>query len=221
MTTKKAFTLTELLVALGIVGAIAVLVIPSLLNNINNRLLVSQLKNTVAIVQQLASEQLVNHKTQDLRETDFGSTGLLSGSNFEIAKTCADPAKDCWKTTAEDDKKITYRKISDKTDIDPAGASRASVVLKNGVLLSYATVDVNDYDGQKLIGEFCVDVNGNDSPNMFGRDYFCFYVTQRGKITSYTAGNPNLEQSITNCKNGSSANSCTKAIIGSNWNMTY
>ncbi len=219
MNNKKAFTLTELLVALGIVGAIATLVIPSLLNNINNRLMVSQLKNTVAIVQQLASEQLVTHKTQDLRETDFASTGLLSPNNFDIAKTCADPAKDCWKTTAEAAKKITYRKISDKTNITPAGPNRSSIELKNGVLLSYATANV-DYDDQKLIGEFCVDVNGNDSPNMTGRDYFCFFVTHRGKIVAHNS-NLGLEKDIENCKNAVSSNYCTKAIIESNWNMTY
>lgn len=41
---KKAFTLTELLIALAIVGALAALAIPSLVEDINRKLLISQLK---------------------------------------------------------------------------------------------------------------------------------------------------------------------------------
>lgn len=217
---KKAFTLTELLVALAIVGAIAVLTIPNLLNNINNKLLVSQLKNTVGFIQQLASEQLVQNKTQDLRETDFASAGtLFTSNNFDIAETCADAAKDCWKTTATDSSKITYRRISDKADVNPAGPKRTSVELKNGVILSYATTDI-DYDGDKLIGEFCVDINGNEGPNMTGRDYFCFYVTKSAKIIGM---NDDLgkDKNIENCTNAVASNYCTKAVIESGWKMEY
>ena len=42
---KKAFTLTELLLALAVVGAVAALSIPALLENINRKVLASQLKN--------------------------------------------------------------------------------------------------------------------------------------------------------------------------------
>lgn len=220
MTNKKAFTLTELLVALGIVGAIAALTIPSILNNINNKLLVSQLKNTIAIVQQLASEQLVIHKTQDLRETDFASAAtLLTSSNFELAKTCADAAKDCWKTTAEGAKKITYRRISDKATVGIAGPGRTSIELKNGVLLGYTTADI-DYDGDKLIGEFCVDINGNEGPNMSGRDYFCFYVTKSAKIISMN-NDLGKDNNIENCTKAVASNYCTKAVIEAGWKMEY
>ena len=51
---KKAFTLTELLLALAVVGAVAALSIPALLENINRKVLASQLKNTVLTIQNLA-----------------------------------------------------------------------------------------------------------------------------------------------------------------------
>ena len=109
---KNAFTLTELLVALGIVGAIAALSVPSLLISINNRLLTTQLKSTVGSVQQLIFDQLIAHKTKNLLETDFKNPAtLLTNSNFSVAKTCADSAKDCWKTTQDEQGKL----IMDKT----------------------------------------------------------------------------------------------------------
>ena len=41
---KKAFTLTELLLALAVVGAVAALSIPALLENINRKVLASKIQ---------------------------------------------------------------------------------------------------------------------------------------------------------------------------------
>ena len=220
MYNKKAFTLTELLVALAIVGAIAALTIPNLLSNINNRMMVAQLKNTISFIQQLAQEQLVQYKTQSLQETDFASAAtLLTTNNFDIARTCADAAKDCWKTSAEGSEKIQYRRISDKAEISPSGPSWASVELKNGVLLSYS-VDNRSYDGERLVGQFCVDVNGNDGPNISGRDYFCFFVTKTAKIVSMF-DDKSKDENIENCITGVASNYCVKAVMEAGWKMEY
>ena len=61
---KKAFTLTELLIALAIVGALAALAIPSLVEDINRKLLISQLKNTVVMVQVQISQLRMNVQRQ-------------------------------------------------------------------------------------------------------------------------------------------------------------
>ena len=98
---KKAFTLTELLVALGIVGAIAALSIPSLMNSINKRIYATQLKSFVGSVQQLAVDQMLQHKTKDLELTDFKSAAILQSSTFDAAQVCSDTTTntDCWKNT--------------------------------------------------------------------------------------------------------------------------
>ena len=79
----KAFTLTELLVALGIIGAIAALSIPSLMNAINNRMMATQIKSNVTAIQQLISDQLVLHKTKTLEDTDIASATAFY-SNFDL-----------------------------------------------------------------------------------------------------------------------------------------
>ena len=83
----KAFTLTELLVALGIIGAIAALSIPSLMNAINNRMMATQIKSNVTAIQQLISDQLVLHKTKTLEDTDIASATTFY-SNFDFATAC-------------------------------------------------------------------------------------------------------------------------------------
>ena len=220
---KKAFTLTELLVALGIVGAIAALSVPSLLTSINNRLLTTQFKSTVGSVQQLIFDQLVANKTKNLLETDFISPAkLLTNSNFSIAKTCADPAKDCWKTTKDDQgKQISYRTING-TAGTPAGSGYSSILLQNGTIISYSMITKKAYWADatdELIGDMCIEVNANDGPNIWGRDYFCFYITRKGKITP-TDKEYTLKQNITSCKAGN-ANNCAAAVIENNWVMPY
>mgnify|MGYP002569277893 FL=1 len=68
---KRAFTLTELLIALGIIGTIAALSIPSLMTSIHNKMLATQLQNNVESVQQAIANQKIIHNTKDLTETKF------------------------------------------------------------------------------------------------------------------------------------------------------
>lgn len=221
---KNAFTLTELLIALGIIGAIAAISIPSLMSSINNRILVNQLKNMNGAFQQLASDQMVSQKTKDLKETDFANpSNLLSDAYFAVTQTCtaAEAASKCWKTTGAN--KITYRKISDKSTTTISGPTYTSAILKNGAVVGYTTHDtaIAGTTDDKIIGEFCFDVNGTDYPNISGRDYFCIEVTKKGKLIDNS--NPNLSTAtkINNCKTGVGANNCYGAIVDSGWQMPY
>ena len=225
MKKNKAFTLTELLIALGIIGAIAAISIPSLMSSINNKILVTQLKSINGSIQQLASDQLITNKTKSLKETDFANpTLLLSDAYFAVAKTCSTADKaaaDCWKTSGTN--AIKYRKISDKSDATVSGPSYTSIVLKNGAVLGYKTRPDDAITGNaddKIIGEFCFDVNGNDYPNIVGRDYFCMVVTKKGKVID--DNNPTLSTAAktTNCTGGD-ANYCYGAIVDSGWQMPY
>ncbi len=179
---KKAFTLTELLVALGIVGAIAALSIPSLMNSINKKIYATQLKSFVGSVQQLAVDQMLTNKTKDLELTDFKSTGILTAGGFDVAKSCTAAAStDCLKTTA-------YKTIDDPSNANKYRVTYDSVKLKNGAVVMYryyasgtkinAGTPKEDYS----IGEFLIDLNGDEAPNIYGRDFFSFYISKRGVI---------------------------------------
>ena len=84
---KRAFTLTELLIALGIIGTIAALCIPSLMTTINNKSLAIQLQNNVASVQQAIANQKIIKNTKDLTETAFANeTDFMPFSNRQKVK---------------------------------------------------------------------------------------------------------------------------------------
>ena len=219
---KRAFTLTELLIALAIVGAIAAMCIPSLMNKINNNILCTQLKSIVGALSELASDQLIIKKTKTLIDTDFANPGtLLSSSNFAYSALCTNAGTDCWKTSATGKEKVTYRQIGTKGNTTINAPSYTSIILKNGAILSY-TVSSGDYGTEdKLMGQFCTDVNGNEPPNMVGRDYFCFYVTQKGKVVPLnTPEIPALSSLNSTCKSGN-ANYCTASVMQTGWRMQY
>lgn len=213
---NKAFTLTELLVAIGIVGAIAALSIPSLMNSINKRLLATQMKSITGSIQQTINDQLVSKKTKNLLETDFASAGtLLTDTNFSIAKSCAAAEYDkCWSTA-------TYKVVNPNSNATYARPAYNTIVkLKNGVAISYRTVaGVSTTD--PAIGQFFIDVNGDDYPNIVGRDLFSFYITKKGKILPYNKQiQTNNYDYSTSCTGGNPVD-CFGSLLENGWVMDY
>ena len=222
---RYAFTLTELLMALTIVGVLAVLTVPILINNFQNRLFATQIKNFSAEIEQFAQDQLITHKTRDLMDTDFGEPSkLLTDGHFSIVKICTaeDSLKDCWKTEAEGKDKVKYKYLYNRV----AGVnSGLTVILKNGLMFRY---QINTIGGKKY-ARILVDVNGTDKPNICGRDLFGFYMDSKGHIVGIPIGEP-YEYSVllNSCKTSSNKTSiytgayyCYSALVNNNWKMDY
>ena len=219
---KKGFTLTELLMALTIVGVLAVLTIPILMNNVHNRVFANQVKNMAATIEQLAQDELIAHRTRDLSDTDFGDPEkLLSDKHFSIAKSCTsdESLTKCWKTTATGKDKIQYKALN-KSNANPSNG--ITIILKNGVMFRYTAPTSSENVSGDIVGKILMDINGNDKPNIAGRDFFSFYVTNKGKIVdrSYTAkSNDSLNDKKTKCK--SNPWYCYGALADNGWKMDY
>lgn len=214
---KKGFTLSELLMALTIVGVIATLTVPVMMNNIHNKMFANQVKNMSAIIEQLAQDELIAHRTRDLSDTDFGDPAkLLSDKHFSISKSCTsdESLANCWKTSATGKEKVTYKKLNKQADSIGAGTT---IILKNGVIMKYF-LSSNDSD---TVGMFVIDVNGNDKPNIIGRDLFAFYVTPKGHVTDTVQNNLSLTEKISRCKTSGDATYCYGALADGGWKMDY
>ena len=221
---KKGFTLTELLMALTIVGVLAILTIPVMMNNVHNRVFANQVKNMAATIEQLAQDELIAHRTRDLSDTDFGDPEkLLSDKHFSIAKSCtADNArKDCWKVTATGKDKIKYKYLNKSGNASPT-IDGITIILKNGVMFRYTAPRSSENVSGDIVGKILMDINGNDKPNIAGRDYFGFYITNKGKVVdkSYAdKSDDTLETKITKCK--SNVWYCYGALVDNGWKMDY
>ena len=97
--------------------------------------------------------------------------------------------------------------------------------LKSGALIAYfpTTSAPFTYEGtiDKVIGAFDIDVNGNEGPNIAGRDFFSFYVTDKGKIVDryYNKGNISLATKQEACKGDAYA--CFGAVVDDGWKIRY
>lgn len=218
----SAFTLTELLIALAILGALAGMAIPSLMEGLQKKQLTLQLKNTIAGIQQIAHNQMIAKNTKDLTLTDFNSPEkLLSEKNFPIVKSC-EKAADCWTES--------YKKISGNTaSTRYLEGDNRSIILKNGAIISYglsnsATKGLPSDSDDRDIGIFRIDINGIDKPNMIGRDVFWFYISKKGKILNHSqvsGGDYNEADAIAGCKAETFITACLTVIQENNWDMPY
>lgn len=226
---KNAFTLSELLLALLIVGVIATMTIPALVNNVMDKVYANQVKNMVANIEQLAQDELVSKRTRDLSNTDFAkASDLLTDKHFSISKTCSasDATKKCWKSgnkTATDNT-VKYRTINNTSTEKGISSPGMTLILTNGVTLGYTTPvkNANDKDVDGVIGYFLIDVNGSDGPNIYGRDVFGMYVTNSGRIADkeVLGSDKTLAEKISSCKGGD-AGWCFGALRDNNWKMSY
>ena len=70
--THFAFTLAEVLITLGIIGIVAALTLPSLINNYKNKAYVNQLKKSVSTIQNGFKMIAAREGAVDLSDTTFG-----------------------------------------------------------------------------------------------------------------------------------------------------
>ena len=221
-----AFTLSELLLSLTIVGIIAVLSVSVLIGNVQKKLFATQVKNFVAEIEQLAQDELIAHRTRDLSNTDFGDPEkLLSDKHFSIVKSCSASTslKDCWKTTATGKDKVIYKLING-TKVNSFTGAVKTIVLGNGALLHY---DIEKRFSNRAFAYFVIDINGNDPPNISGRDAFAFYIDKKGHIKDpfeVTGQSNSTSQKLNLCtKTGGNYAHwyCPGLLLENNWKMDY
>lgn len=181
-TTKKAFTLAEVLITLAVIGVIASMTIPSLINSTNDKETVVQLKKAFSIASNAHQLLTSQGRTSEL--------GVDDASDFNLFASVLNIQKNCGMATGQGcfPLGVMYkRKNGDNWATFDDNASLAKGVLTNGMMFfiynfaNNCAVDYGDgpLDG-KVCGEFVLDINGNKGPNQSGRDTFQFWYTQDG-----------------------------------------
>jgi prepilin-type N-terminal cleavage/methylation domain-containing protein len=212
---RKAFTLSEVLLALAITGILATLVVPRTMDNINKKMLTSQLKNSYQSIQNLAQEKVAAVPTKNLKDTDWAS-GAISSNDFDIMYNCSS-SKKCWADS--------YKSLN---STNGPSITQSGARLKNGVAIKYinepnpsnAPFSATN-DKELYFGTFYIDVNGPDKPNILGRDLFVFRITDKGRLGDNYANEKTKEQILSDCKSVTNPGACTTYLELNNWNMDY
>ena len=193
-TRKVAFTLAEVLITLGIIGVVAAMTLPTLINNYQAKETVTRLKKVYSIVNQAYLLAQNDYGTIDNwglsnseKEVDPDTGEIVFGDNvspmvalfwskmtpyMKTLKVCND---------INDSRCLRYASSS-------LGASTKnrkytpSVILNDGTSLGGGWIGNANCGEKEVCADFSVDINGANQPNVIGRDIFYFRVYKH-KIT--------------------------------------
>lgn len=172
---RKAFTLAELLLTLVIIGIIAALTVPVLLQDIQQQKLRNQWKAAYSILEQANKKALI----------DYGGSfkGAFSNATdmkdklknyFVYTKECnaANTFGNCWSAQ-------TFYKNHSTSEWTPI----PDIVLNNGMFFGFYVYNTNCtgnnyYSKSEICGAYEVDVNGFNPPNTIGEDIFFIHVLE-------------------------------------------
>src|SRR5574344_1459992 len=166
---KKAFTLAEVLIVLGIIGIVAAMTIPQLISNYHKAATVSQLKKTYSMLNQALKASIVDNG--DVSEWDYVGSGEVIGEKYilpylKVISKC--PLS--WTTEAA--------KNSSGTN-SYAYQGRYGYYLVDGTVISFANYfpgNAYDWSMNHALG-ITVDLDGlKKGPNRVGHDVFTFLI---------------------------------------------
>ena len=162
---QRAFSLAEVLITLGIIGVVAALSIPTLMNNIND----AQYKTAYKKAFSVAGQALTSANGQDLFEYATGGGDSINHkknflaymNQFKVTKQCTSGSDtaNCWNSTGE-----------------KYGLNFSSGYPGND---SYAFIDSSGFAWtmyHPTTNIIFVDTNGFKKPNQWGKDRFSIFL---------------------------------------------
>ena len=185
---RKGFTLAEVLITLVIIGVIAALTIPALMNKTNEQETVVAVKKAYSVISQ--AYQRVIAENGEIIPSSLGENGTdatktlgkMFAKQLNTQKVCGiSSGGDCFAD------KYTYFDGSVVPDFNNDNFWY-KLRLNDGMSLGFVKLN-NTYEirGNSeplnyVIVYVIVDVNGDKAPNIVGKDVFAFYITKFGVI---------------------------------------
>ena len=181
---KKAFTLAEVLITLGIIGVVAAMTLPALIQKQQNIAILTALKKSYSELQNVLN-LIANEYGEDIldivAETDETELNKIFMSYFDNAKDCTDNS--CLKNRTLN--YVTYTG-------NPIGSEQVPInvyfyknrfITKDGRLFVFGGRHKLSNGSEVYYGQLLsVDVNGPfNKPNAWGRDIFSFRI-MKGQI---------------------------------------
>jgi len=191
MKRKTGFTLAEVLITLGIIGVVAALTIPGLINNYKAHRLHSQFLKSYSTIQQV-------FKQMEADDVSLDPTTYETGMFYKTFMKYLQAPFDCGKSDDASYKQIlpcydisgtskAYKTLDGNSTVASNWFDDGQIALQDGTLILFENyTDIN----QLWVS---VDLNGyNNPPNRWGYDLFTFQfvdgelVTMGDKKSDYT-----------------------------------
>lgn len=188
---QKGFTLAEVLITLVIIGIIAAITIPSLMNKTNEQETVVAVKKAYSVFGQAFQRMVAENG--EIYPSTLGADSIEATTNFaekfipylNTQKICGiKTGEDCWATSNNGVYKfLDGSEWADWNNV----ATEYKFVLGDGTFVGIHSDNVYDSRGtsealQYSFATINVDINGDKGPNVCGIDVFGFIVTKYGIV---------------------------------------
>ena len=228
---KKGFTLSEVLVTLGIVGVISVLTVPAVMKNYRKKVYVSKLKQTYSQITDATRAIMADEQADSFYQTTAG-----------VSSNCTDPAnpkgacyflrnyfktikENCNVLTADTDAARAKLCVSVGSNKKPTDRDAYTNLLGGNAGTLYGQYCVQTTSGAAICQgyrlknglpnvTFNIDINGPEKPNITGYDVFYLEVKPDGTLVDYDENNAD------NCGISTSAG-CFERIVRDGWKINY
>ncbi len=208
---RFAFTLAELLIALTIVGVIAVLTVPSVTRNIYSKSNIVKLQATIKVLNDAVKNMMIDERVNDIADSSLAlDQATFLTKYLKITKQCDEVPDECFAS------EYTY---INGGNADPFDKTRDGddAMLPSGAVIQC----LSDASG------FIIDVNGLEAPNVIGRDVFYVDVYDDGTVGSRSYTYDDNDDVTGSCTHASTDLSdfygsvCVHILESSGWVMDY
>lgn len=224
MKKKSAFTLTEVLITLSIIGIISALTVPDLMKNYQ--------KESQAVQIRKASQEFAN--AIDMYITEEGKSSLAGTQIFDdidafvtnhlrVSKTCEGDTDD--EVNSSGCFSSSYRNTFG------AGGKAVKCTEKSYVLANSAAICITAVENDETTTsaarpylKVIMDTNASEKPNIGGRDMFTFYIdktgTLKGSKPEEDEDDDNTSSNLS-CNESALGEGCITLLEENNWKMDY
>lgn len=222
-----AFTLAEVLITLAVIGIVAALTIPLLIQNSDERATVVALKKAYSVLTNACNLAIQENGPPDTWGiVDVTSPQPISylAPYLKIDKDCTDGSRGCFPTNTV----YSYLALSKGIYGILDNVADSSLRLPGNILVKVggAYPNCSGSYGPNTLSNICaiyyVDVNGNKGPSTFGKDTFTFLLTRTGIVPNGIPSQTNWYYFTNDCKDSSNTFGlgCTAWVI-QNGNLDY
>lgn len=215
----KGFTLSEVLITLGIIGVVSALTIPSVINKHQKKVTATKLQKSVSILNQayrLSAAELgdPDNSFELGAEAYFNTYWAPYLKSVKICPRNSNGHKQCgYKSRMP----FTYaNKTSSDREFSRGGNDRTAFYTPDGFLYIIHTGlngSINSYEG------IMIDINGSSGPNRYGRDVFLLQRNKEKGIIEPEGYDKSKTEVDNNCSTHGLGNYCAEKIRRNGWQI--
>ena len=213
-TEKRAFTLAEVLITLGIIGIVAAMTLPALMMDYKKRATISKLRKAYTVISQAyySSYNLLGDPSQSVIQSSAREYFDNFWAPYLIVRKYCDTYEDCGYTS---NRPFTYTKGGSSDYCITLGDTRVPFITRDGITYIVFTAirqNGNLNDTRIVI----VDINGGKAPNKYGDDVFFFERLTDGSVKPF-GYNLSKESIDASCSTSGQGFYCAEKLARSGW----